>query len=302
MKLWDRLTVLFRNKYAALIFFTVVFFLTRFLFLGTDEINPDGVNWHYRSQQFIVGLKSGDFERTYQHYHPGVTLMWITGVPIEIYKQITGYTTYDQYNFLGFNTVAKISVVLAQLVLTFILLYYLSKVAGFKTAYLSVFLFSLEPFFLGNSRLYHMDVLLALFMFIALLVSWLNLKEFSYKRSVLAGIFLSLSFLTKSIGIGTLLIFFHNTRSLYFNNFYSLPGAMGETGLLLVGNIRRVRKGRYKKRSRANSVRGDHAGWGNFILPFGNAYENNTVLNRRANPMFHEMFRFYICARKKYPF
>lgn len=242
MKLWDRLTVLFRNKYAALIFFTVVFFLTRFLFLGADEINPDGVNWHYRSQQFIVGLKSGDFERTYQHYHPGVTLMWITGAPIEIYKQITGYTTYDQYNFLGFNTVAKISVVLAQLVLTFILLYYLSKVAGFKTAYLSVFLFSLEPFFLGNSRLYHMDVLLALFMFIALLVSWLNLKEFSYKRSVLAGVFLSLSFLTKSIGIGALffvLIFctayFANKKDMksFLKYFFTILGAFILTTFIL---------------------------------------------------------------------
>src|SRR3989339_2130799 len=200
MKLWDRLTVLFRNKYAALIFFTVVFFLTRFLFLGADEINPDGVNWHYRSQQFIVGLKLRDFERTYQHYHPGVTLMWISGVPIEIYKQITGITTYDQHNFLAFNTVAKVSVVFAQLILTFILLYYLTRVFGFKIAYFSVFLFSLEPFFIGNSRLYHMDILLALFVLIGLLISWLNLRNFSYKGTILTGVFLSLSFLTKSIG------------------------------------------------------------------------------------------------------
>src|SRR3989304_7320846 len=225
MKLWDRLTVLFRNKYAALIFFTVVFFLTRFLFLGADEINPDGVNWHYRSQQFIVGLKSGDFERTYQHYHPGVTLMWITGVPIELYKQITGYTTYDQFNFSAFNTVAKVSVVLVQLILTFILLYHLSKIVGFKTAYFSVFLFSLEPFFMGNSRLYHMDVLLALFVLIGLLISWLNLKSFSYKQSILAGVFLSLSFLTKSIGIGAL-FFVLLFSTAYFANKKDMKGLL----------------------------------------------------------------------------
>lgn len=204
MKVLEHLKDFLKKRSTALIFFMAVFGLTRFIMLGPDEINPDGVNWHYRSQQFIVGLKSGDFERTYQHYHPGVTLMWLTGVPIEIYKQITGVTTYDQYNFLAFNTVAKYSVVLAQLVLTFILLYYLSKVVGFKVAYFSVFLFSLEPFFMGNSRLYHMDVLLALFVFIGLLISWLNLKSFSYRQSVLAGVFLSLSFLTKSIGIGAL--------------------------------------------------------------------------------------------------
>ncbi|KKS31948.1 hypothetical protein A2380_01165 [candidate division WWE3 bacterium RIFOXYB1_FULL_43_24] len=204
MKTRERLIGFIKNKYVAIIFFILVFGLTRFLFLGPDEVNPDGVNWHYRSQQFIVGLKLRDFERTYQHYHPGVTLMWISGVPIEIYKQITGITTYDQHNFLAFNTVAKVSVVFAQLILTFILLYYLTRVFGFKIAYFSVFLFSLEPFFIGNSRLYHMDVLLALFVLIALLISWLNLKEFSYKGAVLAGVFLSLSFLTKSIGIGAL--------------------------------------------------------------------------------------------------
>ncbi|AHB40040.1 TPA: hypothetical protein DHW62_00850 [candidate division WWE3 bacterium] len=225
MKLWSRSPDLIKNKYIAIIFFIVVFSLTRFLFLGSDEINPDGVNWHYRSQQFIVGLKSGDFERTYQHYHPGVTLMWITGVPIELYKQITGITAYDQFNFSAFNTVAKVSVVLVQLILTFILLYHLSKIVGFKTAYFSVFLFSLEPFFMGNSRLYHMDVLLTLFVFVALLISWVNLKDFSYKKSFLAGIFLSLSFLTKSIGIGAL-FFVLLFSTAYFANKKDMKGLL----------------------------------------------------------------------------
>src|SRR3990172_4543600 len=225
MKLWSRSPDLIKNKYIAIIFFIVVFGMTRFLFLGSDEINPDGVNWHYRSQQFIVGLKSGDFERTYQHYHPGVTLMWITGVPIELYKQITGITAYDQFNFSAFNTVAKVSVVLVQLILTFILLYHLSKIVGFKTAYFSVFLFSLEPFFMGNSRLYHMDVLLTLFVFVALLISWVNLKDFSYKKSFLAGIFLSLSFLTKSIGIGAL-FFVLLFSTAYFANKKDMKGLL----------------------------------------------------------------------------
>lgn len=191
-----------RNKPLALVVFVFLFALTRFPYLGSDEINPDGVNWHYRSQQFVVGLKSGDFEKTYQHYHPGVTLMWISGIPIEIYKQVTGTTTYDQHNFLAFNLVAKVSVVLAQFVLTLFLLHLLSKLVGFKVAYLTTLLFSLEPFFVGNSRLYHMDVLFTLFLFISLLLSWLVLKDFTWKRGFLAGIFLSLSFLTKSIGIG----------------------------------------------------------------------------------------------------
>ncbi|KKS28403.1 MAG: hypothetical protein UU86_C0003G0041 [candidate division WWE3 bacterium GW2011_GWC1_42_102] len=227
MKIRERLTGLITNKHVAIIFFILVFGLTRFLFLGPDEINPDGVNWHYRSQQFIVGLKSGDFERTYQHYHPGVTLMWITGVPIEIYKQITGITTYDQFNFLAFNTVAKVSVVAAQLILTFILLYYLTRVVGFKIAYFSVFLFSLEPFFMGNSRLYHMDILLALFVLIGLLISWLNLRNFSYKGTILTGVFLSLLLL-------------YNIGCVYRNNLFIISRFVGKAGLLHDGDICRV--------------------------------------------------------------
>ncbi len=194
-----------KSPYAAVLLLVLIFCATRLPYLGPDEINPDGVNWHYRSQQFIVGLKSGDFERTYQHYHPGVTLMWITGVPIEIYKQVTGITTYDQHNFLAFNTVAKVSVVSAQLVLTLILLYLLCRTVGRKIAYISVLLLTVEPFFLGNSRLYHMDVLLALFLAIALLLGYMSLRRFTYLRGILTGVFLGLSFLTKSIGIGALL-------------------------------------------------------------------------------------------------
>src|SRR4030066_881938 len=79
--------------------FSFIFLLTRVPRLGTDEVNPDAVNWHYRSEQFIVGLKTGQFEKTYQHYHPGITLMWIMGVPIEAYKQISETKIYNKYSF-----------------------------------------------------------------------------------------------------------------------------------------------------------------------------------------------------------
>jgi len=206
-----------KNKLLGIFAFIFLFVLTRFPYLGADEINPDGVNWHYRSQQFVVGLKNGDFEKTYQHYHPGVTLMWISGIPIEIYKQVMGVNSYNQYNFLTFNLVAKVSVILAQFVLTLIILLLLSKIVGFRIAYLTVSLFSLEPFFVGNSRLYHMDVLFTLFLFISLLFSWLALRRFTWKKGFLAGIFLSLSFLTKSIGIGGLIFVLVFSTTYYFH-------------------------------------------------------------------------------------
>ncbi len=196
------------KKILLIVLFFVVFGLTRFLYLGPDEINPDGVNWHYRSQQFIVGLKTHDFLRTYQHYHPGVTLMWISGVAIEAYKQVTNINTYDRTNFLAFNFVAKASVVSAQLILTILIFWLLTKIIGFYKSFFTVLLFSLEPFFLGNSRMYHMDVLLTLFVFLALICMYLTFNKKSVVYALLTGLFIALSFLTKSIGLGTLVFAF----------------------------------------------------------------------------------------------
>ncbi|MFC1700101.1 ArnT family glycosyltransferase [Patescibacteria group bacterium] len=191
-----------RTKTLLIGLFILAFLGTRIPRLAKDVINPDGVNWHYRSQQFVVGLKTFDFKKTYQHYHPGVTLMWISGIPIEIYKQVTNTPHYDVRNFQVFDTVAKISVVVSQLILSFIVLCLLDKIIGFERAFLTLSLFTFEPFVVGNSRLYHMDILVTLILFIGLLYSFINLRESSIKVSVLSGLFLALAFLTKSIAIG----------------------------------------------------------------------------------------------------
>jgi len=183
--------------------FVALFFATRFPSLGRESINPDAVNWHYRSEQFIVGLKTGDFLKTYQHYHPGVTLMWIMGVPVEILRQFfPTERVYSETNFLVFHTFSKISLVFVQLLLSIVLLYVLEKFFGFKKAFFAVLLVTMEPFFLGNSRLLHMDVLVALFLMLGLCFSHWNYVSFSWIKGIFAGIFLSLAFLTKSIAIG----------------------------------------------------------------------------------------------------
>jgi hypothetical protein len=208
--LWVKINNFYKNSpnWLWVLIFVVVFSFTRLPGLSTDVINPDGVNWHYRSAQFVNGLKYFQFEKTYQHYHPGVTLMWITGIPIELTKVIIGQDAYNNDNFLIFEGVAKYSVVFVQLLLSLFSIYLLSKskVMSIKYSVLLMLLFSLEPFFVGNSRLYHLDVLLTLFVFNALLLSYFYIKDFNFINNkylgILAGLFLALSFLTKSIGIG----------------------------------------------------------------------------------------------------
>ncbi len=191
-----------KKKIALLILFIVVFLATRFLRLDSDVINPDAVNWHYRSEQFVVGLKHFIFEKTYQHYHPGVTLMWITGIPIELAKQITGIEIYDRFTFPMLDLVAKTSLIFVQLFLTFLIFCNLSKIIGFYKSLGMVALLSLEPFFIGNSRMYHMDVLFTLLTFLTLIYAYSYFETNKERFLILAGVASALTFLTRSIGLG----------------------------------------------------------------------------------------------------
>ena len=194
-----------KKRIFLLLLFSVGFMLTRVLGLYGDTINPDGVNWHKRSEQFIVGIKTGDFEKTYQHYHPGITLMWIVGPVVETVKQVSPEDQfYNIGNFLVFDYVAKFSLVVAQLILTLAIIYVVSLSYGFSIALLFASALSLEPFFLGNSRLLHMDVLFALFLFLALITVQKGLVQEKIWFVLCGAGLLALAFLTKSIGIGAL--------------------------------------------------------------------------------------------------
>ena len=121
-----------------------------------------------------------DWIKTYQHYHPAVTLMWIMGVPIEVLRHFSkADRVYTYSNFETFHIVAKVSLVMVQLVLTFIIFHLLARLFGYYKAFFATVLFTFEPFFVGNSRLLHMDVLLAQFLLIALILVYLQCQSFS---------------------------------------------------------------------------------------------------------------------------
>ncbi|NBO36898.1 hypothetical protein EBU91_05135 [bacterium] len=78
-----------KSNIAVFLIVFVLSFLIRLPNIGTESINPDAVNWHYRCQQFANGLKYFQLEKTYPHYHPGVTLCWVMLLPTEIYKNLS---------------------------------------------------------------------------------------------------------------------------------------------------------------------------------------------------------------------
>jgi len=133
--------------------------------------------------------------------------MWLVGPTVEVLKQLyPAYSTYNEITFPTYHMFSKISLIFVQLGLTIFALYLLETILkDYKKAFLIIALFSFEPFFIGNSRVLHLDILLTLLLFNGLLLSYLHLKKFSWWQGILAGIFFGLSFLTKSVGIGGVL-------------------------------------------------------------------------------------------------
>ena len=149
-------------------------FLIRIPFLGTESINPDAVNWHYRCQQFANGLKYFQFDKTYPHYHPGVTLCYLMTIPTELYKQYTNQV-YDKDTFINFNILNSYSVT----IFNCIVIALLAVLIKGKNGVIFSILLNIEPFFYGNSRIIHLDTIVTLLLFlgIMLLIKFFNERK-----------------------------------------------------------------------------------------------------------------------------
>jgi len=208
------------NKYKLPIFLFIVVFLfsliVRLPSLGYESINPDAVNWHYRCQQFANGLKFFQFEKTYPHYHPGVTLCYVMFFPTEIYKQVTNQV-YDSQTFMEFNFYNTLTLVV---VISLLISWVVLKIGGWS-GLLFAFLLNFEPFFYGNSRLIHLDTLTALFLFLAIFYLVEYIKSNSFKTLSFSSFLFSLAFLTKSVSIVFIVVaiflvtYFSRTRKLF---------------------------------------------------------------------------------------
>jgi len=188
--------------------FIVLFLLTLFLLprmfnLGNDISNSDALRWHRRSDKFLSALKTGDFKQTFQRYHPGVTVMWI-GATSELalykYQQIKGEEVGTLENtgfFPRLHGLSKLLLVLA-LATSFVLqLYLVRELFGRSTAAIYGFLISLEPYFIGINRWFHLSSMEAFFSITSVLLLLVFLKREKFRYLLLSGIFAGLGLLTK---------------------------------------------------------------------------------------------------------
>lgn len=147
---------------------TLFFLVVSLPGLYIDVINPDGINWHNRSIKFINGLLTKHYSDTYQAYHPGISLMWISGPvlhQVESYFTSQGHISYSRSDFLTYDYAAKLSLITACTILFLISLLFLKNLINIPALIIFSLLMIFEPFSIGERRLYHLDFLMTSFIF-----------------------------------------------------------------------------------------------------------------------------------------
>ena len=213
--------------FIALIF--LIFFIPRIISLGSDMANVDTQYWYPRIHNFIHKLLTKQYQLTYQKYHPGVTLMWLSGAFVTffetLFEKLFGYNPrFMPHIFSKLNFVAKFPIILTISILATYSAYLINKItSNRKLAYLFAILLSLEPYFLGVSRYLHLTALSTMFSF----ASFLSLIYYFYPHNkkqklhlVLSAILMGLGILTKidSVIIGG----FNGIAIISFTVYYGL--------------------------------------------------------------------------------
>ena len=181
----------------------VLFLLIRLPGLGYDFTNSDAGRWHTRSEKFLTALKTGDFKSTYQHYQPGVTLMWVNALvkQVAFNYQLT-YTNEPKtlLNADWFPVIDGLSKIAIVVILFLLLLYQaflITKLFGKNVTVIFVFGIALEPYLAGMDRWFHLTSLetyLGISSFLTLLL-WLKTQKI--RHLVISAVLLAFSYLSK---------------------------------------------------------------------------------------------------------
>lgn len=198
-QLWQKAWV-HRWIIPAIIF--LIAFLPRFLHpVSRTEV------WGDRAFHFSNAVLEQSWENTYKRYHPGVTLMWLSGTALQIFSRQHGGLTGEQLLGIDFtrpgtlrDSVQAALLPLAAVIAFCIALMYplLSRLIDRRIALVAVCLLALNPFHIAYSQVIHVDGILSMFMIISALFMLNYVHSRRRADFIWSGIFAGLSFLTKT--------------------------------------------------------------------------------------------------------
>lgn len=165
-----------KNYKYFLIFIVLVFLLMRIPGLGYDMSNSDAVRWHRRSENFLQALKSHDYKNTYQHYQPGVTLMWTNAVVKHIAykissddkKQVNTLENAGWFPVIDFYSRGFVVFILGGMLV--VQVYLIKNIYNITTSLIYGLFMSVEPYLVGIDRWFHVTSLETYFGFLGILL------------------------------------------------------------------------------------------------------------------------------------
>jgi hypothetical protein len=153
--------------------------------------------WLYRAANFYYALSHGDYAATYQKEHPGVTVMWAGALGFlrkypEYKDNREGLVDPDEFHAYMARRIVKVTLlellregrlmVAAMQVAVLTLCYiYARRLFGLLPALAGMLLVAFDPFYLGLTRLLHLDGLMASFLLLSILA---YLTYLSHRRMI----------------------------------------------------------------------------------------------------------------------
>jgi hypothetical protein len=159
--------------------------------------------WYVRSTRFIHDVTRGAWGDTIYSEHPGVTTMWLSGIALWL-AGVAPERGLDSADVdPGLPTAREVAVgvfPLAMGVSALILLMYglLARLFDRMGAFAAALLVALDPFFIANSKVLHVDGLLTALMSSSALAMLVFLREKRWRWVILSGVLGGLALLTKS--------------------------------------------------------------------------------------------------------
>jgi len=193
-------TFICKNKILTIILL-LAWFIPR-LFSAGSVLTADEPTWIERSTNFVRAITKFELKDTRQFRiteasHPGVTLMWAGGAGVILDRVASSLFDYPSEVRLF---LIKLPLTIIGSLLLLLSFFGLSKIINKRAAFFTALFLALDVFFLGYSRLLHLDAILSMFMFtsIIFLLLAVNKKEHinDYYLKI-SGILGGMAFLTK---------------------------------------------------------------------------------------------------------
>ena len=185
----------------------LVVFLMAFLPRALTPISRP-LQWHFRSIKFIEAVLEKRWSDTLFVEHPGVSTMWVAGIAQHAVHQVQKRIMPEQHPpYPGevegrvFVTEVAIGVgALAAFIACLIVLswYPLKRLFGKHVAWAGVILMALDPYYIANSKVLHIDAMLATLMMFSALAMLVYAQDDDRRDLIISGVFGGLALLTKS--------------------------------------------------------------------------------------------------------